>query len=558
MMVFYIFSFFFFLLGGLQMLFFLGFLFTGMVYVIEVEMVVLNCVFPSLSFIIDIYSLSFSSFVCVISSSVFLFSTVYMSGGNYLIRFFSLLVSFVISMILLIFSANILTSLLGWDGLGFVSYILVIYYPNKSSLSGGLMTIMTNRLGDSFMLLTVSMMMMFNNWEGIELKLSLMMLVLASMTKSAQFPFSAWLPAAMAAPTPVSSLVHSSTLVTAGVYVLFRFSPSLLDMFEGEFLMICSIITSLMAGVCAFFEYDLKKIIALSTLSQLGVMMFSISMGLKLLAFFHLVIHAFFKALMFLSGGSLMHGYSGSQDIRFMGSMSFMNPYINSCLIFSSLCLGAFPFLASFYSKHMILDSFLFKGYNLALLFVLYLSNSLTLFYSFRLVKFLSSRFFNYSSMINKNENYSIFISLIMLMVLALFGGVYLFSYYFSDLNFLVNNSFEKFMMNLMLPLSILLVMLMMKFVFPFLTMKIYFKYWYFGSMGFVSYFSGQLMMFLMKGISVLFINNLEYGLVEFYGPLGVGNFLIKLGGVLNLDQFKLMEFYHLNFLFWLMFIPLI
>nr|YP_010564709.1 NADH dehydrogenase subunit 5 [Nymphon australe]UZA61086.1 NADH dehydrogenase subunit 5 [Nymphon australe] len=558
MMIFYMYMFFFFFLGGLQMFLFLNFLFTEVIYIIEVEMMVLNCVFPSLSFIVDIYSLSFSAFVCLISSSVFLFSSVYMYLDNYLIRFFSLLMMFVISMILLIFSANILTSLLGWDGLGFVSYVLVIYYPNKFSLSGGMMTIMTNRLGDSFMLLSVSMMMMFNNWEEIELKLSLMMLVLASMTKSAQFPFSAWLPAAMAAPTPVSSLVHSSTLVTAGVYILFRFSPSLLNMFEGKFLLICSIITMFMAGVCAFFEYDLKKIIALSTLSQLGVMMFSISMDLKLLAFFHLVVHAFFKALMFLSGGSLMHGYLGSQDIRFMGSMSFMNPYINSCLIFSSLCLGAFPFLASFYSKHMILDLFLFKGYNLFLLIILYVSNSLTLFYSFRLVNFLSSRFFNFSSMFKKNENYKIFISLGMLVILALFGSYYLFIYYFIDLNFLVNNFLEKFMMNLMAPFSILLSMLILKFIFPFMKKKFFFNNFFLGSMWFISYLSGQLIIFLVKKISITLINDLENGLMEFYGPKGLNLFFVKIGKMLNLNQFKLMEFYHLNFLFWLMFIPLI
>nr|ADB92018.1 NADH dehydrogenase subunit 5 [Nymphon unguiculatum-charcoti complex sp. SEM-1997] len=558
MMIFYIFSFFLFLLSLLQMLFFMMFLYYDLSYIFEVEMMALNCVFPNMSFIMDIYSLSFSSFVTMISSSVFLFSTIYMKGEKYLIRFFSLMAMFVLSMILLIFSANIITSLLGWDGLGFVSYILVVYYPNKFSLSGGLMTIMTNRLGDSFMLISVATLMSINSWDTAEMKMSIFMLILASMTKSAQFPFSAWLPAAMAAPTPVSSLVHSSTLVTAGVYVLFRFSPNIMSSPESEFLLICSIFTMMLAGICAFFEYDLKKIIALSTLSQLGVMMFSLAIGLKLLAFFHLIVHAFFKALMFLSGGSLMYNYSGAQDIRFMGSMNLSNPYTNSCLIFSSLCLGAFPFLASFYSKHLILDYFLFKNYNMFLLLMVYTSNMLTLFYSIRLIKFLSSRFMNLSSLMNINENYKIFISLSILVILSLLGSYLLFSYYFMYPQFITNAYLEKLMMNVLIPISMLSALLILKSIYPFMNWKKNFMKWFFGNMWFISYFSGQYMSYITKYFSNLYINNLEYGLSEFYGPQGLGAFFMKMGKTLNFKQFKLMEFYHMNFLFWMMFIPLI
>nr|YP_010561782.1 NADH dehydrogenase subunit 5 [Austropallene bucera]UYX57730.1 NADH dehydrogenase subunit 5 [Austropallene bucera] len=557
MMIFYIYSFFLLILSILQIYFFMFVSFYGMSYIVDINIMSMNSIIPMMSFIIDIYSLSFSSFVCVISSSVFLFSTMYMSGDKYLIRFFMLLMMFISSMIMLIYSGNLLTSLLGWDGLGFVSYVLVVYYPNKLSLSGGMMTIMTNRLGDSFMLLSVSMMMIYSNWELVFSKFTLFMLILAAMTKSAQFPFSAWLPAAMAAPTPVSSLVHSSTLVTAGVYILFRFS-SYICVEVWEMLCLCSILTMFLAGISAFFEYDLKKIIALSTLSQLGVMMFSMSMGLKYLAFFHLIIHAFFKALMFLSGGSLMHGYSGSQDIRYMGSMSFMNPYINGSLIFSSFCLGAFPFLASFYSKHLILDSFLFGDYNFILLMVLYISNSLTLFYSVRLILFLSSRYYNYNSLVVLCENYDIMFSLTLLIIFAFFGGFFLLSFYLNNSLVMFNFGYEKYLMNFMLPMSIFLSFLILKFIYSYLILSIKFLNWFLGGMWFISFFTGQFMLLLTKSVSNLFINFLEYGWGEFYGPQGLGNLNVNIVSYFNLKQFKIMEFYNLNFLFWMMLIPLL
>lgn len=558
MLILYIFSFIIFILRIFQILCFIIFLYNDLSYIIEVELIVINCLFPRLGFIVDIYSLSFSSFVCLISSSVFLFRTIYIEGDKYLVRFFILLLMFVGSIILLIFRANILTSLLGWDGLGFVSYVLVVYYPNKFSLSGGLMTIITNRLGDSFILLRVAILIVFGRWEIVETKIRLIMLILACITKRAQFPFSSWLPAAIAAPTPVSSLVHSSTLVTAGVYVLFRFTPLVFDKSSSEFLLICSILTIFLAGICASFEYDLKKIIALSTLSQLGVIIFSISIGLKFLAFFHLIVHAFFKALIFLSGGSLMHGYSGRQDIRFIGSISYINPYVNSCLIFSSLCLGAFPFLSSFYSKHLILDSFLFENYNIFLLLILYISNILTLFYRVRLIGFLRGRFLNFRRVIKERENYNIFLSLSRLVLLSLLGSYLLFSYYFIIPDFIRNTYYEKLIINIIFPISVILTMIILKFVFTFLKLENNFKDWYFGGMWFISYFSGQCIMRLIKFLSNNYIVNLEYGLREFYGPQGLGIFFSNIGTFISLKQFKLIEFYHLNFLFWIIFIPLI
>jgi len=159
----------------------------------------------------------------------------------------------------------------------------------------------------------------------------------------------------MAAPTPVSALVHSSTLVTAGVYLLIRFSECI-TLTSRALLMFLSTVTIFLSGLVANFEYDMKKIIALSTLSQLGVMMFSISLGLYGLAFFHLVIHALFKALLFLCAGVLIHGVGGSQDIRLCGGLARTFPLIGVCINLANLSLCGLPFLSGFYSKDLIIE----------------------------------------------------------------------------------------------------------------------------------------------------------------------------------------------------------
>lgn len=179
--------------------------------------------------------------------------------------------------------------------------------------------------------------------------------MVAAITKRAQIPFSAWLPAAIAAPTPVSALVHSSTLVTAGVYLLIRFSFIL-----GEtcsiFLLFISTITIFISGIVAVFEYDLKKIIALSTLRQLGIIIFAISLGLYNVAFFHLLTHALFKALLFLCAGVLIHGVGNTQDIRSFGALSLNYPVVTVCINLANLSLCGIPFLAGFYSKDLIVE----------------------------------------------------------------------------------------------------------------------------------------------------------------------------------------------------------
>lgn len=184
----------------------------------------------------------------------------------------------------------------------------------------------------------------------------LIIVILASITKRAQIPFSAWLPAAIAAPTPVRALVHSSTLVTAGVYLLIRFNPLLIQYEIHKILFLVGALTTLMASVRANFETDLKKIVALSTLSQLGIIVFTLSLGFARLAFFHLLTHAIFKALLFICRGKVIHESGETQDSRAIGGLAVRLPYTSMCMNLSNLALCGFPFMAGFYSKDLLVE----------------------------------------------------------------------------------------------------------------------------------------------------------------------------------------------------------
>nr|YP_010022241.1 NADH dehydrogenase subunit 5 [Neurigona zhejiangensis]QOL12431.1 NADH dehydrogenase subunit 5 [Neurigona zhejiangensis] len=374
----------------------INFLMDDYVLFIEWEIVSLNSSSIVMTFLFDWMSLMFMSFVLLISSLVIYYSMEYMSGDYNINRFIILVLFFVLSMMMLIISPNLISILLGWDGLGLVSYCLVIYFQNEKSYSAGMLTALSNRIGDVALLLSIAWMINYGSWNYIfyidlmknDLSMTIIgaLVVLAAMTKSAQIPFSSWLPAAMAAPTPVSALVHSSTLVTAGVYLLIRFNFLLVDTLIGKFLLVISGLTMFMAGLGANFEFDLKKIIALSTLSQLGLMMSILSMGYYKLAFFHLLTHALFKALLFMCAGAIIHNMNNFQDIRYMGGLSYYMPFTSTCFNMSNLALCGMPFLAGFYSKDLILEMVSMSYVNMLSFFLFFFSTGLTVSYSFRLV----------------------------------------------------------------------------------------------------------------------------------------------------------------------------
>nr|YP_009349486.1 NADH dehydrogenase subunit 5 [Unio crassus]AQM37719.1 NADH dehydrogenase subunit 5 [Unio crassus] len=406
----------------------------GQSYMIEWQILSMCSVDWSLPIIFDYISVIFSCFVCLISGSVSLFSVSYMEGEVFMRRFMLLIMAFVGSMNLLIFIPSLITILLGWDGLGIVSFALVIYYQNKKSLAAGMLTVLANRIGDALLILSICFLINWGEWRigyGMTGSFGLLvcfLVVVGAMTKSAQIPFSAWLPAAMAAPTPVSALVHSSTLVTAGVYLVIRFYSTLVEMHEVLwFLSKMGALTLLMAGLSACFEVDLKKIIALSTLSQLGLMMFTVGVGFPVIAVFHLFTHALFKALLFLCAGSIIHSTMDTQDGRILGGLNYLLPFSSSCLMLSSIALCGMPFLSGFYSKDLILEG-VFSSFSGSLeVIVMLVGAGLSLVYSLRILLIgVFGQNFSSSLFIYSAESGYIVCSIIVLSIGAIAGGWFL------------------------------------------------------------------------------------------------------------------------------------
>nr|AML25900.1 NADH dehydrogenase subunit 5 [Staphylinidae sp. BMNH 1274207] len=391
----------------------LNFLILDFSMIIEFNLLTINSSNIIMTILFDWMSLMFMSFVLFISSMVIYYSNEYMENEKNLNRFIMLVSMFVLSMMLLIISPNLISILLGWDGLGLVSYCLVIFYQNIKSYNAGMLTALTNRIGDVAFLISIAWMLNYGSWsfyfymsfmkEDFSMKIVTFLMILAAMTKSAQIPFSSWLPAAMAAPTPVSSLVHSSTLVTAGVYLLIRFNFCLND-YMMMFLLFIGSMTMFMAGLGANFEFDLKKIIALSTLSQLGLMMSILSLGEYSLAFFHLLTHALFKATLFMCAGNMIHNLMNCQDIRYMGSLILFMPLTCSFFNISNLALCGIPFLSGFYSKDLILEILSMNYLNIYIYLIFFISTGLTVCYTFRLMYYTLMGDYNFYSVSNISD----------------------------------------------------------------------------------------------------------------------------------------------------------
>jgi NADH-ubiquinone oxidoreductase chain 5 len=368
-------------------------LITGGRLILDFDIIALNSVEFNFIIIIDYVSLTFMGVVTLIARCVVYYSKDYIAGDPNIERFIWLVFMFVISMMALIIRPNIISILLGWDGLGLVSYALVIYYQNIKSFNAGILTALSNRIGDVIILISIALIASAGSFNFTHIDkfntpmwgLTVVFITIAACTKSAQIPFSAWLPAAMAAPTPVSALVHSSTLVTAGVYLLIRFRNPLIASGVSKPLLIISILTILMAGIGANLETDLKKIIALSTLSQLGLIIIRIAMGAVKLGYFHILSHALFKALLFMCAGNIIHCRGDTQDLRKIGFISKQIPVTCVCINTANLALCGAPFIAGFYSKDLVLETLLnFSNSHIPVILAI-LATALTVTYSLRL-----------------------------------------------------------------------------------------------------------------------------------------------------------------------------
>nr|YP_010127469.1 NADH dehydrogenase subunit 5 [Sabella spallanzanii]QPO99965.1 NADH dehydrogenase subunit 5 [Sabella spallanzanii] len=382
----------FYLTGSISLVISLYLIMQNTTLILSWELLTVSSFSFNFDIILDEFSSTLILVVLAISSTIFLFSKTYMNEDPLKDRFTLILSLFVTSMLLLTLSPNLVTLLLGWDGLGITSFVLVMYYQNPKSLAGAMLTVLTNRFGDALILVAIIMAVQQNQLNIMYMHTTPQMMILpwlimlAATTKSAQIPFVSWLPAAMAAPTPVSALVHSSTLVTAGVYLLVRLSPTLENTPAAKYLLIMSSLTIFLASMSALMENDLKKIIALSTLSQLGVMMMSLAFNLQHLAFFHLITHALFKALMFMCAGTIIMLNGHTQDLRLSSNIASQMPMTAAALLTSTLALSGFPYLAGFYSKDLILEMMMQESMNWIPLIIMFTATTLTSTYAARLV----------------------------------------------------------------------------------------------------------------------------------------------------------------------------
>nr|YP_026090.1 NADH dehydrogenase subunit 5 [Steinernema carpocapsae]AAT00533.1 NADH dehydrogenase subunit 5 [Steinernema carpocapsae] len=357
--------------------------------------------FLSLKFNFYFNSILFSFILLVVTLSVLVFSTYYLDGELNFNYYYFVLLIFVGSMFSLNFSNSVFTMLISWDILGISSFFLVLFYNNWDSCSGAMNTVLTNRLGDFFIFFFFSFSF-FSSFYFLSLSFfvcfSSLMLILTAFTKSAQFPFSGWLPKAMSAPTPVSSLVHSSTLVTAGLILIMNFSEIVFNINISQIILLIGIFTMFFSSITALVEEDMKKVVALSTLSQMGFSMLTIGLGLSFVSFTHLVSHALFKSCLFMQVGYMIHCSFGQQDGRGYNNLGNIPVFIQLQLLVTLFCLCGLFFSSGAVSKDFILEIFFSNSFMFFFCFMFFISVFFTFGYSYRLWK---SFFLNFSSSVN-------------------------------------------------------------------------------------------------------------------------------------------------------------
>ena len=414
----------------------------------------LGVLFVKWSFYFDKLSVLMLFLIIFISLLVHIFALDYLNEDPHLPRFIILLTLFTIFMEVLVTSGNLIQFFFGWEGVGLMSYLLInFWFTRYAATNSGLMAIIYNRIGDTGVLLGLALIcFILETTDFLSLFLLLkfackiqiqifyfylnfldiltILLFLGAIGKSAQIFLESWLASAMEGPTPVSSLLHASTMIVSGVFLLQRFQPYILCSFNGiTFITFVGALTAFFAGTVGLVAMDLKRIIAYSTCSQMGYLVFCIGIGNTNVSFFHLFNHAFFKCLLFVAAGTIIHALINEQDIRKMGGLFKLFPFIFTLIVFASFSLMGLPFLSGYYSKEKILE-YTFSIYNHSNLFAFWLgsfSAFLTSIYSMRLIFFtffnIPNNFKNYYSKIHTNLKSYLSLVLFILGLGSIFSG---------------------------------------------------------------------------------------------------------------------------------------
>ena len=403
-----------------------------------------------MGYLIDKFSAIMLVVVLSISSIVHLYSIGYMKEETDFKRFFSYIALFTFSMILLVISNNLVQLFIGWEGVGLVSYLLIgFFYKKQSAIKANLKAFLVNRIGDMFFILGIVMVYaafdsfdyktIFLNLNKIDLEnleiyfglsyidFSCLFLFIGAMAKSAQIPLHVWLPDSMEGPTPISALIHAATMVTAGIFMVGRLSPLyVLTEFTADFILLVGASTALFIGAIAIFENDIKKVIAYSTISQLGYMVAALGINAYTVSFFHLYTHAFFKALLFLCAGSIIMSLHHNQDIRKMGGLKSKLPITYVSFMIGTLCIIGFPLTSGFFSKDLLLEVMLYENSSISFIayLMLLLAALVTTIYSLRLLFLVFYNKYRDKDFENIREQSKIItLPLIILSVLSIISG---------------------------------------------------------------------------------------------------------------------------------------